>query len=429
MASDSAVSSMPGEAAAGRRTPGAAWLTCACAWLLALAGTASAADESAPRRIVLIGGVKSEGIGQHDYGNGVRLLERALARLPEAAAAGLVVAAYPDGWPADASAFDHAATVVWYFDGLERHPLLDAARRAQFSVLMDQGVGLVALHQATTLPPGDPPFALGQWLGGMREGMFDRTTEMAELAPADHAVTRGLGPFAYHDEFYPTIRFADTGRLTPVLHGRLHVQFRAGRNLVIGEATTHPVAWAYERDGGGRSFGYSGAHYLVAFDEAPVRRLLLNAILWTAQSEVPAGGAGPGPGGEARAMVEAARLPRVKDAVVTRAADDQLVEFDWGRIVWHASGPLGNSDSLTVGHAIIRPGRRNPRHYHPNCDEVLHVLQGRILHTMDDRTVEMGPGDTVSIPAGVRHNAANIGDGDAVLAISFSTAWRQVVNE
>jgi quercetin dioxygenase-like cupin family protein len=48
---------------------------------------------------------------------------------------------------------------------------------------------------------------------------------------------------------------------------------------------------------------------------------------------------------------------------------------------------------------------------------------------MDDVTVEMSAGDTVSIPKGVRHNATNIGDEDAKLSISISTAWREVVGE
>jgi hypothetical protein len=57
------------------------------------------------------------------------------------------------------------------------------------------------------------------------------------------------------------------------------------------------VAWAYERkdskgpQGPGRSFGCSGGHYLSAFSSEAFRRLLVNGILWTADVEVPAGGA------------------------------------------------------------------------------------------------------------------------------------------
>jgi len=47
----------------------------------------------------------------------------------------------------------------------------------------------------------------------------------------------------------------------------------------------------------------------------------------------------------------------------------------------------------------------------------------------DGRTETMHTGDTVSIPAGIHHNAKNIGTGDAVLFIAFSSAHRQVVGE
>ncbi len=48
---------------------------------------------------------------------------------------------------------------------------------------------------------------------------------------------------------------------------------------------------------------------------------------------------------------------------------------------------------------------------------------------MGTQKVEMTAGDTVSIPTGVRHNARNIGTEDAVLAISFSSAHREVIGE
>jgi quercetin dioxygenase-like cupin family protein len=372
-----------------------------------VACSASVAADS-PRKIVLIGGAKSEGAGRHDYPSAIRVLERLLRSSPELP--GLDIESHPDGWPAD-PAFDRASTVVLYFDGLDNHPLLATERRERFEAAMRAGVGLVVLHQASTVPPTDRTLDLQRWLGGARYGMFDRATEMAQIAPATpaHPVSRGLTPFTYLDEFYPTLRWQDG--VQPILQARLHVEFREGKDLVIGEPVTSTVAWAYERAGGGRAFGYTGAHYLAAFEQPTVRKMLLNAIAWTARIEVPAAGISS------------------HDAVVTRAADRQVIEQTWGRITWYASGPLGNSATMTVGEAVIRPGQENPRHYHPNCDEILHVMRGRILHSMGTQQVEMTVGDTVSIPTGVRHNARNIGTEDAVLAISFSSAHREVIGE
>jgi type 1 glutamine amidotransferase len=54
---------------------------------------------------------------------------------------------------------------------------------------------------------------------------------------------------------------------------------------------TSIVAWTYERKDGGRSFAFTGGHLHVSFAEEGYRRLLTNAILWTAKVDVPKFGA------------------------------------------------------------------------------------------------------------------------------------------
>ncbi|MGH3165499.1 MAG: cupin domain-containing protein [Trebonia sp.] len=115
-------------------------------------------------------------------------------------------------------------------------------------------------------------------------------------------------------------------------------------------------------------------------------------------------------------------------ANVARLGDCPVEEKDWGRLVWMVSGALGNSKTMTVGKCFITPGCANPPHYHPNCDEVLHVLRGHIEHRVDDEYVEMTVGDTISIPSGRVHNARNIGTEEAEFVISFSAADRKVVD-
>lgn len=101
----------------------------------------------------------------------------------------------------------------------------------------------------------------------------------------------------------------------------------------------------------------------------------------------------------------------------------------WGRLEWMVAGSRGNSDVLTVGKCFIQPGRNNPVHHHPNCDEVLVVLRGTIRHRVGEEYTEMRAGDVISIPKGATHNAVNIGDEECELLIIFDTAERQVVGE
>lgn len=262
-------------------------------WLLLvglLMAVASPARD-APKKIVLIGGSKSEGPARHDYANGIRLIASFLTALPESQRGELSISSYPEGWPPDPHALDGASAVLLYFDGDARHPLLDADRRRSFEALMRAGAGLVVLHQASTVPADDTSIDMQRWLGGARLGMAARTTETTTLhvVSPSHPATRGVHDFTYRDEFYPGIRFS--GKITPILRTTLHPQYRDGKWIVEDRPEDVTVAWAYEREGGGRSFGFSGGHYLVALDQAMLRRTLLNAILWTAHADVPRGGA------------------------------------------------------------------------------------------------------------------------------------------
>lgn len=112
-------------------------------------------------------------------------------------------------------------------------------------------------------------------------------------------------------------------------------------------------------------------------------------------------------------------------AIVSRPDDYLVEEMPWGRLIWRVSAERGNSTSMTVGECIIFPGQQNGRHVHPNCDEVLYVASGHIVHSADQERTEMTAGDIISIPSGVVHNARNIGDQDAHLYIAFSSAYRQ----
>ena len=114
---------------------------------------------------------------------------------------------------------------------------------------------------------------------------------------------------------------------------------------------------------------------------------------------------------------------------VIKSNSAQHLPMEWGSLTWYASMELGNSEDLTVGKCVIKPNRSNPRHFHPNCSEILHVLQGKISHSYNDETVVMEEGDTISVPANIPHHAANLGETDAILLISFSAADRKTVGE
>ena len=115
---------------------------------------------------------------------------------------------------------------------------------------------------------------------------------------------------------------------------------------------------------------------------------------------------------------------------LVRAKETQMVPADWGALTWYASAALGNSDQMTVGKCVIKPGRENPLHSHPNCYETLVVMDGTIEHMVENgKYILMNNGDAITIPSNTKHNARNIGKSDAVLFITFSSAIRETKGE
>lgn len=101
--------------------------------------------------------------------------------------------------------------------------------------------------------------------------------------------------------------------------------------------------------------------------------------------------------------------------------------FPWGTLRWLCNDQLAPGASQTLGICEISSGCRNPVHYHPNCEELLYMISGRGKHSYDDQTLTLEAGSTIRIPAGVKHNLANIGDEPIVCLIAFSSGCRETI--
>ena len=91
---------------------------------------------------------------------------------------------------------------------------------------------------------------------------------------------------------------------------------------------------------------------------------------------------------------------------------------DWGTIA-SVSGPLINhaKDIVTL-HVELKPGMGHNFHRHPNQEEVIYVLKGKVEQWVNEEMKILEPGDAAFIGAGVVHASFNIGAENAqVLAI------------
>ncbi len=251
------------------------------------------------KRIVFIAGPPSHGPGEHEHRAGCLLLKSCLDQTP-----GIVSEVYSNGWPKDPSAaFANAATVVLYSDGGGGHPLLQDDRLQALANLMNQGIGLVCIHYAVepTKERGQKEFL--DWIGGCFEinwSVNPTWTADFQTLP-QHPVTRGVSLFKTFDEWYFYMRFRDGMlRVTPILNAVApastmnrgdgpHEGNPAVRASVRNGEVQH-MAWAFERSNGGRGFGFTGGHFHKTWGNENVRKLVLNAILWTAKIDVPVDG-------------------------------------------------------------------------------------------------------------------------------------------
>jgi type 1 glutamine amidotransferase len=267
--------------------------------LLATEAPAAAPPLKAGRKkVVLIAGKKShgpEGNGIHDYPWSVKLLK---VMLDSSNIRDRVRVEYHlGGWPRDPGTLEDADTVMIISDGRDGHlyeeaPHLASPERVRdFDRLMKRGCGLLTFH-FSTFTPDRYAGEIWRWSGGyfdweedgQRKWYSAITTRQAEVKPASpsHPVLRGVRPFTMREEFYYNIRFKPGDRalvpiwMVPALKGR--------------KPDGDVVAWARQRSGGGRGFGTTCGHFYDNWKHDDFRKMILNAIAWTAQVEVPPGG-------------------------------------------------------------------------------------------------------------------------------------------
>ena len=82
---------------------------------------------------------------------------------------------------------------------------------------------------------------------------------------------------------------------------------------------------------------------------------------------------------------------------------------------------------MTFGLASWEAGKGNAEHVHPNCEEILFVLEGEIEHTLGDQRTLLRAGDLIVVPRHVAHRVTNAGPGVARTVIVFSSAEREFV--
>lgn len=255
----------------------------------------------ATKKIVFIAGRASHGPGEHEHRAGCMLLADHLNK------SGLDVEAVvtTNGWPKDDSILADAHAIVIYADGGGGHPAMP--HLSTLRKLAAKGVGIGCVHYGVEIPNGDPGDTFLDLIGGYfaTDWSVNPHWDANFTKLPDHPIARGIKDFQIRDEWYYHMRFRENMEgVTPILSdlppesslsrsdgphsGNPHV-----RAAVLERKEPQHVMWAYQRPetlGGGRAFGFTGGHFHKNWRHDDHRVVVLNAIAWIANLEIPESG-------------------------------------------------------------------------------------------------------------------------------------------
>ena len=96
--------------------------------------------------------------------------------------------------------------------------------------------------------------------------------------------------------------------------------------------------------------------------------------------------------------------------ILASRGSGQLAEFSWGAIEWLFNGELAPGAEQTLGFVEIAAGQKNPLHAHPNCEELLYLIEGELDHSSGGRrSIGCSRGQAIRVQAGAQHDARNVG--------------------
>ena len=237
------------------------------------------ADETTPRRVLLIGqGPDGHPKSMHEFAAGVRFVKQLLAKVPNLEVESVVADA---DWSERPEQIREADGVFLFVSQGARWMQADPRRFQAFEQLAARGGGVAALHWA--IGSTEAKYNAGQLklLGATRGGPTRKlaflTLDVKPVANG-HPILRGVAAVRARDEFYYALEtIAPSDNFHPLMQAEIE-----------GRAET--LAWAWDRPDGGRSFGFVGMHYHENWRLPEYRRLVAQGILWTLKLPISAGG-------------------------------------------------------------------------------------------------------------------------------------------
>jgi len=94
--------------------------------------------------------------------------------------------------------------------------------------------------------------------------------------------------------------------------------------------------------------------------------------------------------------------------------------FPFGTLRWISHPGSTSAQQLTAMDVRLLPRKGHAFHKHPDQEEVLFVVAGRLEQWIEREMRILGPGDAVFIPPGVVHASFNAGEEELRMLVVFS---------
>ena len=104
------------------------------------------------------------------------------------------------------------------------------------------------------------------------------------------------------------------------------------------------------------------------------------------------------------------------------AGDVPVESYDWGDAGMRCAPPGTGCESFVVMDVRLDPGYFHAFHKHPDQDEMITVVAGKVTQYLEGESAVLGPGDSVYIDKDVVHGSYNDFDEPAQLAVVLAPA-------
>jgi quercetin dioxygenase-like cupin family protein len=104
------------------------------------------------------------------------------------------------------------------------------------------------------------------------------------------------------------------------------------------------------------------------------------------------------------------------------AGDVPVESYEWGDAGMRCAPPGTGCQSFVVMDVRLDPGFFHAFHKHPDQDEMITVVAGKVTQYLEGESTVLGPGDSVYIDKDVVHGSYNDFDEPAQLAVVLAPA-------